>query len=129
MISVAPFSHHVKRIRAGEKHKSRHSKMDQDGDPAQHPQATCLLRITRINPREERHQNGAHGKDDDSSSLEDIRLFLQKQERRLQVRRGVAIKVWTLRASCFREYGFCSKNMPSLEIPLCSTMSSVYPET
>ncbi len=42
----------------------------------------------------------------------------------LQVRRGVAIKVWTLRASCFREYGFCSKNMPSLEMPFCDTMSS-----
>ena len=51
------------------------------------------------------------------------------KKKALQVRIGVAIKAWTLRASCFREYGFCSKNILSPEMPLCNTMSSVYPET
>src|SRR6185503_18474432 len=38
--------------------------MDQDCNPAQHPQARCLLWIARVNPRKERHQDGGYSKDD-----------------------------------------------------------------
>jgi hypothetical protein len=36
--------------------------MDQDGDPTQHPQTGGLLRITDVDPGEERYQNAGNGK-------------------------------------------------------------------
>ena len=59
-----------------------------------------------------------------SISANKIELLKVVQQETLQMRTEVAISVWTLLARSLREYGFCRKYMP-LEMPFCSTMSSV----
>ena len=49
--------------------KSWSGKMDQNGDPAQHPQPSPGLAISQIDPGKERHQNGGNAEDNECFKL------------------------------------------------------------
>ena len=42
----------------------RSREVNEDGDPAEHPQSGGLLPVTEIYPREERHKDAHHSEND-----------------------------------------------------------------
>jgi len=54
-----------RRHAGGVRVESGSGKMDQDGDPTQHPQSSSRLAVPQIDPGEERHQNCDNAKNNE----------------------------------------------------------------